>query len=103
RIRVALKNRLAGVAALGDPRVDRNLTQEWDSAVIRQFLTAAVAKDLVPLTVVAHKVTHVLDGAKDRHAHFPEHVERLASVNQAHILWGRDNDGTGNHDGLTEA
>ena len=50
-----MNDRIAGVAALGDARIDRNLPQEWHAGICGQFLSAAVPENFVALAVIPDK------------------------------------------------
>ena len=68
RPRLALGDRRhAGVAALADRDVERDLAQEVDAVLLREPLAAAPAEDLGRLAAVrADERAHVLDDADDR-------------------------------------
>ena len=75
RARLALGDRRhAGVAALADRDVERDLAQEVEPVLLREALAAAPAEDLGRLAAVrADERAHVLDDADDRHVQPLEH------------------------------
>src|SRR6266511_1745275 len=65
RRRIEDHDRLAGVAADDDLRIDRHFSEEWDAEHLRGLLAAAVTEDLFALAAVAaDEIAHVLDDAE---------------------------------------
>src|SRR5262249_37212414 len=90
RIGILADDRLACVAALRHPWVDRYFAQERHARVGGKFLASTMAKDLVALAIFVHKIAHVFHDADYWHAHLPEHLQPSVGNGLAHFLWHGD-------------
>src|SRR3989454_8432622 len=87
RVRLADRDGYALVAALARVHLEGDAREKGNVELSRDLLAAALAEDGVPRARVGgHEVAHVLHDAQDGHVELPEHAERLAPVEQGHVL-----------------
>src|SRR6266581_9342877 len=84
---------LAGVSADHDPRVERDSPEERKAQLLRGGLAAPDLEDVRRLAAVrTHESAHVLDDPEDVHLHGLRETDRLANVEEGHLLRGRHDD-----------
>src|SRR3954467_748209 len=89
-------NRATRVTALANDRVDRDLTEERHTVLLRRAPPATFAEDRGDGAAArADEPTHVLDDADDRRLHLLEHLQTLDRIGQGDILRRGDDDCTG--------
>ena len=64
----------ARIAARGDGRFDRNLTEQFDADFLRQSASTALTEQCVWLAVVTTEKAHVFDDAGDAQKTASSHV-----------------------------
>ena len=91
------------VGALADSRVKRNGSKEFDADFFSQpFRSAGGRFEYLTfgLTPRTHKPGHVLDETQDGDTDFPAKVDLLPNVLERDLLWGRDEHGAIDSDGI---
>src|SRR5271166_1629205 len=102
-LRISKSNRSAMVAGFASGDIDGDLAQERNTEPGGFPFTAATAKNIVALVVRrAQEIAHVLNQSKDSYVHTGKHGCRLARINERDLLWGGDDDGAGEGDGLDD-
>src|SRR5947207_15963374 len=103
RAGIGRDDRPAGVREIGQLRLQRYLTEQWDAKLVREPGAAAGAKDLRALTAVgAHEVAHVFDHAQHRDADALEHLRAAQRIPHRHFLRRGDDDRGADVHGLGE-
>src|SRR6266446_6448997 len=81
-------NRLSGIAANSNPRINFNFAEHRHTVSQRGLSAFAVAKNINRLaTVRARKRAHVLDHAEHFHIHLAEHFDGFAHIGERHGRW----------------
>ncbi len=102
-LRVGHHGGTAAVGLLADVDVQRQAAEIIHLEIKAHSLAAARAEDVLDMAAVgAHMHRHVLDDAENGHAHFLEHLQAFARIEQSDVLRRGDDDGAGQRHTLAQ-